>query len=235
MLSKVEGRHFNQAIASLELFRINLVNILARSKSSKGWLKEHFDDPYVKKSRAQGYRSRAVYKLLEVQERDHLLQPGMTVVDLGAAPGSWTEAAAERVEPGGKVIASDILPMDAVAGAQFILGDFTEAAVYQQILTAIGGSGADLVISDMAPNLSGMKDIDQPRMLYLAELTLELARTALRPGGALLVKVFQGAGLDEYKRELRSSFSSVKVRKPRASRARSAELYLLAEGFIAGQ
>jgi 23S rRNA (uridine2552-2'-O)-methyltransferase len=212
-----------------------LVIILAKSKSSKGWLKEHFDDPYVKKSREQGFRSRAVYKLLEIQQRDHLLKPGLTVVDLGAAPGSWSEAAAELVEPGGKVIASDILPMDALAGVQFIQGDFTETAVCQQILAVIGDSGADLVISDMAPNLSGMKDIDQPRMLYLAELALDLARTALKPGGGLLVKVFQGAGLAEYKQELQSSFRSVKVRKPKASRARSAELYLLAEGFIAGQ
>ncbi len=198
-------------------------------------MREHFDDPYVKKSREQGLRSRAVFKLQEIHERDHLFKPGMTVVDLGAAPGSWSEAAAELVEPGGKVIASDILPLDTLAGVQFIQGDFTDNEVYQQILAALGDTGADLVISDMAPNLSGMKDIDQPRMLHLAELALELASTALKPGGSLLVKVFLGAGLAEYQRDLQSSFRSVKVRKPRASRARSAELYLLAEGFMAAQ
>ena len=208
---------------------------MARSKSSKGWLKEHFDDAYVKKSREQGYRSRASFKLLEIQERDRLLKPGQTVVDLGAAPGGWSQVAAELVEPGGRVIASDILPMDAVAGVEFIQGDFTETAVYEQILAVAGDGGVDLVISDMAPNMSGMKDIDQPRVLYLAELALDLAKTLLKPGGALLVKVFQGAGLDTYQQELKSCFRTVKVRKPRASRARSAELYLLAEGFIAGQ
>lgn len=219
---------------SLELYRINMVLILARSKSSKGWLKEHFDDAYVKKSREQGYRSRASFKLLEIQDRDQLLKPGMSVIDLGAAPGGWTQVAAELVEPGGRVIASDILPMDAIAGVQFIQGDFTESAVYEQLLAAIGDAGADLVISDMAPNLSGMKDIDQPAVLYLAELALDLAGSVLKPGGALLVKVFQGAGTDAYQQELKARFRSVKVRKPRASRARSAELYLLAEGFIAG-
>jgi len=196
-------------------------------------LQEHFDDAYVKKSRAQGYRSRASFKLLEIQQRDRLLKPGMTVIDLGAAPGGWSQVAAELVEPGGRVIASDILPMDSVAGVQFMQGDFTETAVYEQILAVIGGAQADLVISDMAPNLSGMKDIDQPRVVYLAELALELAKTVLRPGGGLLVKVFQGAGVEAYQQELKSSFQSVKVRKPGASRARSAELYLLAEGFIA--
>ena len=220
---------------SLELFRINSVLILARSKSSKGWLKEHFDDAYVKKSREQGYRSRASFKLLEIQQRDRLVKQGITVVDLGAAPGGWTQVAADLVEPGGKVIASDILPMDAVAGVQFIQGDFTETEVYEQILAVIGDSGVDLVISDMAPNLSGMKDIDQPRVLYLAELALDLAMAVLKPGGAMLVKVFQGSGLDQFQQELKTSFRSVKVRKPRASRARSAEVYLLAEGFIAGE
>ena len=198
-------------------------------------MKEHFDDAYVKKSREQGYRSRASFKLLEIQERDRLLKPGQTVVDLGAAPGGWSQVAAELVEPGGRVIASDILPMDAVAGVEFIQGDFTETEVYEQILAVAGDGGVDLVISDMAPNMSGMKDIDQPRVLYLAELALDLAKTLLKPGGALLVKVFQGAGLDTYQQELKSCFRTVKVRKPRASRARSAELYLLAEGFIAGQ
>ncbi|MCP5347264.1 MAG: 23S rRNA (uridine(2552)-2'-O)-methyltransferase RlmE [Gammaproteobacteria bacterium] len=208
---------------------------MARSKSSKGWLKEHFDDAYVKKSRDQGYRSRASFKLLEILDRDRLIRPGMTVLDLGAAPGGWSQVAAAIAGPSGKVIASDILAMEPLADVQFIQGDFTENAVYEQILAALGEARVDLVVSDMAPNLSGMKEIDQPRVLYLAELALEMARTVLKQNGALLVKVFQGSGLDAYQQDLRSSFQSVKVRKPQASRARSAELYLLAEGFIAGQ
>ncbi|MCB1670613.1 MAG: 23S rRNA (uridine(2552)-2'-O)-methyltransferase RlmE [Pseudomonadales bacterium] len=208
---------------------------MARSKSSKSWLKEHFDDAYVKKSRDQGYRSRASFKLLEILDRDRLIRPGMTVLDLGAAPGGWSQVAAAIAGPSGKVIASDILAMEPLADVQFIQGDFTENAVYEQILAALGEARVDLVVSDMAPNLSGMKEIDQPRVLYLAELALEMARTVLKQNGALLVKVFQGSGLDAYQQDLRSSFQSVKVRKPQASRARSAELYLLAEGFIAGQ
>ena len=159
----------------------------------------------------------------------------MTVLDLGAAPGGWSQVAAAIAGPSGKVIASDILAMEPLADVQFIQGDFTENAVYEQILAALGEARVDLVVSDMAPNLSGMKEIDQPRVLYLAELALEMARTVLKQNGALLVKVFQGSGLDAYQQDLRSSFQSVKVRKPQASRARSAELYLLAEGFIAGQ
>ncbi|MEZ5490369.1 MAG: 23S rRNA (uridine(2552)-2'-O)-methyltransferase RlmE [Gammaproteobacteria bacterium] len=208
---------------------------MARSKSSKGWLKEHFDDAYVKQSRDQGYRSRASFKLLEIQDKDHLFKPGMTVVDLGAAPGGWSQVAASLVGAGGKVIASDILAMDPIADVQFIQGDFTEDAVFEKILAALEDQRADLVISDMAPNLSGMKEIDQPRVLYLGELAFDLATTVLRENGALLVKVFQGSGLDTYQKQLKTRFRSVKVRKPRASRARSAELYLLAEGFIAGE
>jgi 23S rRNA (uridine2552-2'-O)-methyltransferase len=208
---------------------------LARSKSSKGWLKEHFDDAYVKKSREQGYRSRASFKLLEIQEKDRLIRPGMRVIDLGAAPGGWSQVAAELIGSQGKLIASDLLPMEDLDGVEFIQGDFTETSVCTRILAALGGEKADLVISDMAPNLSGMKDIDQPRMLELAELALELARTVLKPGGSLLVKVFQGAGLDVFQRELREAFRTVKVRKPGASRARSAELYLLAEGLMAAE
>jgi len=196
-------------------------------------LKEHFDDAYVRKSREQGYRSRASFKLLEIQERDHLIKPGMTVIDLGAAPGGWSQVAAQLVGPRGRVIASDILPMDALADVQFIQGDFTENEVVEQLLEAIGSDRADLVLSDMAPNMSGMKEIDQPRVLSLAELALDLARTVLRTDGTLLVKVFQGAGLDAFQKELKTCFRSVKVRKPQASRARSAELYLLAEGFMA--
>lgn len=198
-------------------------------------MKEHFDDAYVKKTRELGYRSRASFKLLEIQERDRLIRAGMTVVDLGAAPGGWSQVAAELTGPGGLVVASDILPMEPMAGVRFFQGDFTELSVYQEILDAIGENRADLVISDMAPNMSGMKEIDQPRVIYLAELALELARAVLKDQGTLLVKVFQGAGLDAYQRDLQACFRKVKVRKPRASRARSAELYLLAEGAMAGR
>lgn len=206
---------------------------MARSKSSKGWLKEHFDDAYVKKSREQGYRSRASFKLLEIQDRDQLIRPGMTVIDLGAAPGGWSQVAASLVGSRGRVIASDILPMDSLADVQFVQGDFTEQEVVDKLLDLLGPGKSDLVISDMAPNMSGMKEIDQPRVLYLAELALELAGVVLKPDGAMLVKVFQGAGLDAFQKELKACFRSVKVRKPQASRARSAELYLLAEGFMA--
>jgi len=196
-------------------------------------LKEHFDDAYVKKSRQQGYRSRASFKLLEIQKRDRLIRPGMTIIDLGAAPGGWSQVAAQLTGSRGQVIASDLLPMEPLEQVEFIQGDFSDVAVLERILAAAGEDGVDLVISDMAPNLSGMKDIDQPRMLELAELALELAGSVLKPGGGLLVKAFQGAGLENFQRELRNRFLTVKVRKPQASRARSAELYLLAEGLIA--
>lgn len=205
---------------------------MARSSSSKQWLKEHFGDAYVRRSQEEGYRSRASYKLLEIQDKDKLIKPGMRVVDLGSAPGGWSQVAADIVGDNGSVIACDLLAMDSLAGVQFIQGDFTDDAVLEQILQAIGDDGADLVISDMAPNISGMKDIDQPRVMYLAELALDLARSVLAPGSYLLVKVFQGAGFDEFQREMRASFKSVKVRKPKASRARSREVYLLGAQFI---
>jgi 23S rRNA (uridine2552-2'-O)-methyltransferase len=198
-------------------------------------LKEHFDDAYVKQAQERGYRSRASFKLLEIQERDRLLRPGMSVMDLGAAPGGWSQVAAELVGSRGRVIASDLLPMDPVEGVSFIQGDFTEQAVYEMLLEALGSGGTDVVISDMAPNISGMKEIDQPRVIGLAELALDLARAVLVEEGAFLVKLFQGAGVEAFQRSLRDDFRSVKVRKPRASRARSAELYLLAEGFMAGK
>jgi 23S rRNA (uridine2552-2'-O)-methyltransferase len=204
---------------------------MSRSKSSKGWLQEHFDDEYVKRSVSDGYRSRASYKLLEINEKDKIIRPGMTVVDLGAAPGGWSQVAAKLVGSKGRVVASDILPMDGIAGVEFLQGDFTEDEVVEQLLKIIDGATADLVISDMAPNMSGMNDIDQPRVMYLAELALDLARTILSPGAYLLVKVFQGEGFSDYQKELRASFDSVKVRKPKASRARSREIYLLAAGF----
>jgi len=202
-----------------------------RSKTSNRWLQEHFDDEYVKKAQQDGYRSRAVYKLLEIDEKDRLLRPGMTVVDLGAAPGSWSEVAAQRVGEKGRVIALDILPMECLPGVTFIEGDFREEGPYNALLEALGESQADLVMSDMAPNISGMKGVDQPRAMYLADLALELARNVLKPGGSLLVKVFNGEGIDAYKQELRKDFDKLIVRKPKASRPRSAEIYLLARGY----
>ena len=203
----------------------------SRSKTSGRWLQEHFDDEYVKKAQKEGYRARAVYKLLEIDEKDRLLKPGMTVVDLGAAPGSWSEVAAQRVGDKGRVIALDILPMDSLPGVTFIQGDFREEGPYDALLEALEGAQVDLVMSDMAPNISGMKAVDQPRAMYLAELALELARKVLKPGGDLLLKVFTGEGLDAFKQELRQDFDKLIVRKPKASRPRSAEIYLLARGY----
>ncbi len=204
---------------------------MSRSKSSSRWLQEHFNDPYVRQAQAQGYRSRAVFKLLEIQEKDRLLRPGMTVIDLGAAPGSWSQVAAGLVGVKGLVIASDILPMEPLPGVHFVLGDFREEAVFAALLAVLGDRQADLVISDMAPNMSGERSVDQPRAMYLAELALELARRVLRPGGDLLVKTFQGEGVDAYRKEMRQSFRQLLVRKPGASRARSSEVYLLGRGF----
>lgn len=204
---------------------------MAKSKSSKRWLREHFDDRYVKQAQQQGYRSRACFKLLELVERDRLIRPGMTVVDLGAAPGSWSQVAAELVGDRGRVIASDILPMDALAGVEFIQGDFTEPAVFDALIQALGDVPADLVISDMAPNLSGMKAVDQPRSIYLAELALDLACRMLAPGGAFVSKVFHGEGFDAFLAEARRHFATVAARKPKASRPRSPEVYLVARGL----
>lgn len=201
------------------------------SKTSKGWMKEHFDDRFVQQSWQDGYRSRASYKLLALDEKDRLLRPGMTVIDLGAAPGGWSQVAAEKIGSSGVVIASDILEMDALADVDFIQGDFTEEHVLEAILATLGDRPVDLVMSDMAPNMSGMAAIDQPQAMYLVELALDLARQTLSPGGTFLAKVFQGEGFDEFLKELRGSFTRVVTRKPEASRARSREVYLLAEGF----
>ncbi len=205
---------------------------MAKSKSSGRWLKEHFDDQYVKRSKEAGLRSRASFKLQEIDAKDKLLKPGSTVVDLGAAPGGWSQVAAELVGERGRVVASDILQMDPLAGVEFIQGDFTEEAVLEKILQALGGERADLVISDMAPNMSGNASIDQPAAMYLVELALDLSRQVLKPGGNFLVKVFQGEGFDAYLQDMRSSFTSVVTRKPDASRARSREVYLLGKGFL---
>ena len=204
---------------------------MSRSKTSKHWLKEHFDDQYVKQSQQEGYRSRASYKLLEINKKDKLFRKGMTVVDLGATPGGWSQVAADLVGEQGMVIASDILPMDSVANVEFVQGDFTEDAVYEQIVSVLDGRPVDLVISDMAPNMSGMADIDQPRAMYLVELAFDLASQVLRPGGNVVVKVFQGEGFDTLLRDMRSVFSKVATRKPDASRARSREVYWVAKGF----
>lgn len=204
---------------------------MARSKSSKTWLKEHFDDEYVARAQQEGYRSRAVYKLLEIQQKDRLIRPGMTVVDLGAAPGGWSQIAAELVGDEGRVIALDILPMDSLAGVEVIEGDFREESVLEQLLKTLGDRSVDLVLSDMAPNMSGMRDIDQPRAMHLTELALDLANQVLRKGGDILVKVFQGEGFEEYLRDLRGAFDKVITRKPDASRGRSREVYLLGRGF----
>lgn len=204
---------------------------MSRSKTSKRWLREHFDDIYVKKAQQDGYRSRAAYKLLEMQEKDRIIKPGMTVVDLGAAPGGWSQVAARLVGHNGQVIASDILEMDAIPGVHFLQGDFRENDVYQQLLTLIAERPVDLVISDMAPNMSGTDAVDQPRAMYLAELALEMAAQVLKPDGSFLVKVFQGEGLPEYRRQLQQRFATLNTRKPEASRARSRETYLLSRGF----
>jgi 23S rRNA (uridine2552-2'-O)-methyltransferase len=204
---------------------------MARSKSSKRWLNEHFDDEYVRRAQQEGYRSRAIYKLIEIQQKDHILKPGMTVIDLGAAPGGWSEYVVSKLGSKGRIIALDILPMDPIAGVEFIQGDFREDEVLEQLMKLIDDAGADLVISDMAPNISGMEVVDIPRSYYLAELALDMARQVLKPGGGLLVKLFQGEGFDAYQKELKSSFGRVVVRKPKASRARSREVYALATGF----
>jgi 23S rRNA (uridine2552-2'-O)-methyltransferase len=205
--------------------------VAKRSASSGAWLREHFDDHYVKLAQKEGYRSRACYKLIELQQKDKLIKPGMTVVDLGSAPGGWSQVAVNLVGHKGRVIASDILAMDTLAGVEFICGDFTEDSVLQQILEIIGEKPVDLVISDMAPNMSGMKDVDQPRSMYLCELALDMAGQVLRPGGDYVTKIFQGEGFDEYFRMLRDQFDKVITRKPAASRPRSREVYLVGRGF----
>jgi 23S rRNA (uridine2552-2'-O)-methyltransferase len=205
---------------------------VARSKSSARWLKEHFSDPYVKRAQAEGWRSRAVFKLDELLERDPLLRPGMVVVDLGAAPGGWSQMVRERLRTragdSGRVIALDILPMQGIAGVEVIEGDFREESVAARLDAALGGQGVDLVLSDMAPNISGVESVDQARAMHLAELARDFAAAHLNPGGAFLVKLFQGRGFDDYLRGLRADYERVSIRKPKASRSRSAEVYALA-------
>ena len=207
---------------------------MSRSKTSKAWMREHINDLYVQKAKAEGYRSRAAYKLLELDKRDRLLLPGQLLVDLGAAPGSWSQVAVARVGSKGRVVAVDLLPMVPLPGVQFIQGDFREQEVLDALMVALSGRKADLVISDLAPNISGIGVSDQARSMYLCELALEFARQCLKPGGSLLVKVFQGAGFTEFLAGMRKSFLKVGSRKPEASRGRSSEMYLLGTGFKAG-
>ncbi|PSJ46139.1 23S rRNA (uridine(2552)-2'-O)-methyltransferase RlmE [Zobellella endophytica] len=202
-----------------------------RSASSTRWLKEHFDDKYVQQAQKKGLRSRAVFKIEELQGRDRLLKQGMTVVDLGAAPGGWSQFAVEQVGAGGRVIACDILPMDPIAGVDFLQGDFREEAVLGALLNRVGEEKVDVLLSDMAPNMSGTPEVDQPRAMYLVELALDMCRQVLAPQGSFVVKVFQGTGFDEFLLEVRRSFSVVKVRKPDSSRPRSREVYIVATGF----
>ena len=204
---------------------------MARSKTSQNWLREHFNDPFVKMAQKDGYRSRASYKLLEIQERDRLIRPGMSVIDLGAAPGGWSQVTSRLIGGQGTLIASDILEMDSIPDVTFIQGDFTEDAVLAQILEAVGKNEVDLVISDMAPNMSGLASVDMPRSMFLCELALDLATRVLKPGGDFLIKVFQGEGVDEYHKSVRKQFEKVTTRKPKSSRDRSREQYLLGRGF----
>lgn len=201
------------------------------TKRSRRWLRRHFADEFVKRARKEGYRSRAAYKLAEIDARDQLLRPGMTVVDLGAAPGGWAQYAARRLGAGGRLLALDVLPLEPIAGVEFIQGDFTDPAVLDLLKERLGDTRADLVMSDMAPNISGIAAADQARAMRLAELALEFAAKTLRPGGTLLLKTFQGEGFPELRQRMQARFERVATRKPRASRAESREVYLLGLGF----
>ncbi len=203
----------------------------SQSKSSKNWLKEHFADEYVKLSQKHGYRSRAAYKLIEIQKKDKLIKPAQVIIDLGAAPGSWSQVALEYLKEKGEIIALDILPMDSLAGVQCIQGDFTEQTVLDELLETLDGKTIDLVLSDIAPNISGIASSDQAKSIYLAELALGFCQKVLKKNGNFLVKVFQGEGFDDYLKQMRSQFSKVIVRKPKASRPRSREVYLLGRGI----
>ena len=205
---------------------------MARSKSSHRWLGEHFSDEYVKKAQQEGYRSRAVYKLKEIQDRDRIIQPAMKIVDLGAAPGGWSQYATELLGRKGRIVASDILPIDPLPFVEFVQGDFREDDVLQAILDLLGNERADLVISDMAPNMSGVDAVDQQRAIHLCELALDMAQRVLKPNGCFLVKLFQGEGSEAYLKDVKQHFKTVKIRKPAASRPRSREVYVLAQGFM---
>ena len=206
---------------------------MARTKTSKAWMHEHVTDIYVRRARQEGYRSRSAFKLLEILEKDKLVRSGMIVVDLGAAPGGWSQVLAPLIGEKGRVIALDMLEMEPIRNVTFLRGDFSEANAVAALQKELGGRKADLVVSDMAPNISGVGMVDQARSMHLAELALDFTGNFLKPGGVLLVKVFQGAGLDEFRKQLGEVFDSVAVRKPKASRDRSSELFLLAKGRLA--
>ncbi|WP_367606935.1 23S rRNA (uridine(2552)-2'-O)-methyltransferase RlmE [Legionella sp. W05-934-2] len=207
---------------------------MGRSKSSKSWLKEHFSDTYVKQAQAEGYRSRAIYKLIEIDDKETLLYPGITVIDLGAAPGGWTQYVSQKLDGTGNIIALDILPMDALADVTFILGDFQDELVYQNLLSHIPNEGVDLILSDMAPNMSGNPAIDIPRAMALAELAFDLCSQVLKKDGNVLMKLFHGEGFDQLIKDARQQFSKVAIKKPKASRSRSRETYMLAKGYKMG-
>ncbi|MBT8441797.1 MAG: 23S rRNA methyltransferase [Gammaproteobacteria bacterium] len=204
---------------------------MSKRSSSKRWLRRQETDEYVKRAKAEGWRSRAVYKLLEMQERHRLLKPGQRVLDLGAAPGAWSQLAADIVGDEGLVVALDILPMDAISGVEVIHGDFRDEQAYELVMQACGERNLNLVMSDMAPDISGNRSVDQPRAMYLAELAAALAGQTLKPGGAFIVKLFHGEGFDDFVRAMRQSYGAVKVRKPKASRPQSRETYLVATNF----
>ncbi|MDD5578701.1 MAG: 23S rRNA (uridine(2552)-2'-O)-methyltransferase RlmE [Methylobacter sp.] len=203
----------------------------SKSSSSNRWLQEHFDDEYVRLAQAKGYRSRAVFKLSEIQDKDQVIKSGMNVIDLGAAPGGWSQFARQIIGKKNKLIALDVLPMEPLEGVDFILGDFQEGAVLDQLYTMLDGAPVNLVMSDMAPNMSGNKGVDQPRSIYLSELALDTAKTVLAKDGTFLVKLFQGEGFEKFHQEVQKFFSKVNIRKPKASRPRSNEVYILAKGF----
>lgn len=202
-----------------------------RSKSSRQWLHEHFTDPFVKRAQAEGWRSRAVFKLEEIDRRERLLKPGMVCLDLGAAPGAWSQYARRKVGPKGRVVATDILEMTGITGVEFVLGDFREEEVFNQILALVPDRSVDVVLSDMAPNMSGLDVVDHAKSAYLAELALDMCGRVLKPHGHALIKVFQGAGFQELVQAARHTFARVKLQKPAASRSRSPEMYLLAMDF----
>ncbi|MCE9679088.1 23S rRNA (uridine(2552)-2'-O)-methyltransferase RlmE [Shewanella sp. AS1] len=202
-----------------------------RTASSTRWMQEHFDDHYVKLAQKRGFRSRAAFKIEEIQEKDKLIRPGMTVVDLGAAPGGWSQVAVKLAGDNGKVIACDILPMDPIVGVDFLQGDFREEKVLNALLERVGDAKVDVVLSDMAPNMSGTGGVDQPRAMYLVELALDMCHQVLAPNGSFAVKVFQGEGFDEYMKAVKAAFTTVKTRKPDSSRPRSREVYLVATGY----
>lgn len=204
---------------------------MARSKSSGSWLQRHVNDPYVKLAQKEGYRSRSAYKLIELNEKERLLRPGLRVMDLGSAPGGWSQVIARAVGPKGRVLATDILPMDAIQNVDFVQGDFTSEAVVEQIMAWLGGEKFDLIVSDIAPNISGIDSADQARSIHFLELALETVRLTLKPGATFIAKMFQGEGSDQYLKELRKSFQKVSIRKPQASRPKSREVYIVAKGF----